>query len=59
MSEFEKAMELIESLNYACYRHNRRVSPNREPSDWKMIFGDKIERFEERYQREVSHAESH
>ena len=43
---------IIDSLNYAGYRHNRRLSPHIEPMRYSAIFAD-WEALEDRYQAEL------
>ena len=50
----EKAINLIDDLNYACYRHNRRISPNVLPHYFDFVYGtERIERYEARFQAEL------
>ena len=42
---------LIDTLTYACYRHNRNLSPRISPARWKRVFDD-AEAMEARYQDE-------
>lgn len=44
--------KLIGNLNYACYRHNREISPDIPPHDWGNVFKN-WEELEARYQLEM------
>ena len=44
--------EFLDELSYRSYVSQRRQSPHRAPAEWRVIFGDRVERFEVRYQAE-------
>ena len=44
---------IIDSLNYAGYRHNRVISPDVLPEKYSLFFAD-WEALEDRYQAELS-----
>ncbi len=48
-----KAIELVEDLIYANYRHNRLLSPMTEPEQWEPIFGEDTLAMEGRFQSEM------
>ena len=43
---------VIDSLTYVNYRHNRRISPDISPERWAKIFGPGASAMEARYQQE-------
>lgn len=43
--------KIIDHLTYCSYRHNRNISPNVTPEQWKSIFFN-VDEMEARYQRE-------
>lgn len=46
--------EILKSLTYASYKHNRIRSPDLSVKDWAVIFGEKqAKQFEELYQLEL------
>ena len=45
------AKDIIDSLNYAGYRHNRLISPHVAPKEYSSIYAD-WEEFEIRFQME-------
>lgn len=47
----KESYRIIDELNYICYRHNRKISPNRSPDYWSDIFPN-YQDFEERFQLE-------
>lgn len=43
---------VIDSLAYACYRHNRQLFPRISPERWRLVF-DGADVMEKRYQDEI------
>lgn len=48
----ENEKNLIDHLTYSSYRHNRNISPNITPEQWKSIFSNADE-MEKKYQEEI------
>ena len=46
--------EIIDELTYRCYADNRATNPEVEPTQWRVVFGISTERFEQRYQMDLS-----
>ena len=44
--------ELIDSLTYSSYRHNREISPEVTPERWRKVFGPSTDAMEQKYQGE-------
>jgi hypothetical protein len=45
--------KLISELDYSCYKYSRDRSPDITLEQWRLVFGDKTDKLEERYQQEV------
>jgi hypothetical protein len=45
--------QIIDELMYRSYSHNRRLVPETPPERYKIIFGEAVERMEQRFQMEV------
>ena len=48
----EDIAELIDSLTYSSYRHNREISPEVTPERWRKVFGPSTDAMEQKYQGE-------
>ena len=48
----EDMAELIDSLTYSSYRHNREISPEVTPERWQKVFGPSTDAMEQKYQGE-------
>ena len=48
----EDMAELIDSLTYSSYRHNREISPEVTPERWRKVFGPSTDAMEQKYQGE-------
>lgn len=47
------ARNIVDSLTYMSYTHNRRISPHVTPEQWKTVFGaNTVEIFEPLFQLE-------
>ena len=46
--------DLVDELIYRSYEHNRKIAPNITPEEWRKLFGDAVDRLEERFQREAA-----
>ena len=44
---------LMDELIYANYAHNRQHSPDITPTRWKKVFGEAVDRMENRYQKAI------
>jgi hypothetical protein len=44
---------IVDSLMYACYAHNRSMNPEVKPEEWQTCFDAPIGPMEERYQDEM------
>ena len=47
-----KSKNLIDEAQYRSYVYNRSQAPSIEPKGWKSVFGEDVDKFEERYQFE-------
>lgn len=48
----QSTRELINGLNYATYKHNRKISPNMKPEQFGVVFDNWAE-LEAQYQSEL------
>ncbi len=50
--------KLVGELDYICYKYNRERTPEVTPDRWKLIFGNRVDILEPRYQAEYSKQEA-
>ena len=44
--------DLVASMTYLNYKHNRNISPHITPEQWKLVYEEKVQEMEILYQYE-------